>query len=235
MSQVKLAAFAILGVLSVPVAGRATTYDAVSSFALSPASASPFSYGFRIGATGFTLYDAATASCAGIAGLACNYSSSFNSNMLPAVGRNTTGALIQTGSVRVPTDELFLHPVGQNSGLAAGDTVVRFTAPSAGLYLIGGLFQILDVSASGVAVSVEGGTSAFLQALTGPLNTQAAFGFSTVLMQNQTLDFVVNSAGSYNNDSTGLVATITSVPEPVSLVLMGAGLFGVAVLRRRRG
>jgi hypothetical protein len=125
-----------------------------------------------------------------------------------------------------------MHPVGQNSGLAAGDTIVRFTAPTTDFYTVSGDFQILDVSASGVNVSVEGVGSTFSQPLNVPLNTTADFSFGDSLLAGQTLDFVVDSAGSYFNDSTGLRATLT-VPEPVSVATLGVGLLGLGITRRR--
>ena len=236
MSRLKLLAATAVLIPFAAVTGHATVYDAVSGFALLPASAAPFSYGYRIGAGAFTPYDSTTASCAGIGGLACNYAAGFNNNTLPAVGKNTTGSLIVNGSVRIPTDELFLHPVGLNSGLPAGDTIVRFTAPTAGTYQVSGLFQLIDVSPSGVAVSIEGGTLPFAAPLAGPYLTTANFSFSTVLLAGGTLDFVVDPAGSYFNDSTGLSATITSsdIPEPASMALLGLGLTAMAAVRRRR-
>lgn len=167
--------------------------------------------------------------------MSCNYSSAFNTSNLPAVGYNTTGTLKSSGSVRIPTDVLFMHPVGANSGLPSGDTIVRFTAPTAGSYSVGGKFEILDVNASGTFVSIVGGSSNFVQPLSGAVFTPASFGFQTQLNAGQTLDFVVDSAGSHYNDSTGLSATITSVPEPAAwaLMIVGFGLVGSAARSRR--
>jgi hypothetical protein len=177
-----LPASAIAAALAaLPVAANAATYSAVSSFSTAGPIA-PFSYGYRIGTGPFIPYDAQTAACAAIAGLDCFYPSTYNNNNLPAVGQNVTGSLISSGSVHIPTDVLFMHPVGLNSQLAAGDTIVRFTAPAAGFYEISGNFQILDDSASGVNVSVEGVGSSFAQSLNGPLNTTAGFSFGDSLL-----------------------------------------------------
>lgn len=237
MKSVLKTGVALVALAMLPGVAQAASFDAVALFASAPASAVPFTYGYRIGAAGFIAYDASTSACAGIAGLSCNYASSFSNNNLPAVGLNTTGSLISVGSVRIPTDALFMHPVGVNSGLPSGATLLRFTAPSAGFYNVTGDFTLLDTSPSGVFVSVEGGSSSFAQSLVGPLNTTVAFSFGTALSQNQTLDFAVEAAGSYNNDSTGLRATIVessvNVPEPASLAVLGLGLLGIMFMRQR--
>nr|WP_295661584.1 hypothetical protein [Polymorphobacter sp.] len=159
MTSIRLFALAAIS-LALPAAASAASYSVVGSYATLPSSASPFTYGYSVGNV-FVAYDRATSACAGISGLSCNYSSEFNNNTLPAVGFNTTGALLTSGTVRIPTDVLFMHPVGENSGLPAGDTVVRFVAPTAGTYAINGKFEILDVSATGTFVSIVGGSSSF--------------------------------------------------------------------------
>jgi len=126
-------------------------YDAVSSFKLLPASASPFSYGYRVGSGAFSQYDSTTAACAGIGGLACNYSSASDNNNLPAVGKNATGAQFHSGTVNVPTDVLFMHP-GSGPPNAEIDSIVRFIAPAAGTYFVTGLFETLDDTPQGHSV-----------------------------------------------------------------------------------
>jgi hypothetical protein len=235
----KVSVFAVVAALALGAsAASATSYDIAGSFAALPATTAPFSYGYSNGGV-FTAYDVATSNCAGINGLACDYSSTYNNNTLPAVGINTTGANIASGTVVIPTNMLFLHPVGDNSGLAAGDTIVRFTAPTSSLYKLSGLFSVLDVSTSGVNVSIIGPSgNAILAAygLGGAWGTSKSFDSSVSLSAGQTLDFVVNSNGSYYNDSTGLSGTIAAVPEPASWAMMvgGFGVVGAAVRRRQR-
>src|SRR6478736_9710269 len=232
----KVSVFVAAAALSlVTSAASAASYDIAGSFAALPAATAPFSYGYSNNGV-FTAYDVATANCAGITGLACDYASNYNNNTLPAVGINTTGSMISTGTVGIPTNMLFLHPVGENSGLASGDTIVRFTAPVTSVYKLSGLFTVLDVNSSGVNVSIMGPSgNAILAAygLGGAWGTEKSFDNLVNLSAGQTLDFVVNSNGSYYNDSTGLSGTIAAVPEPASWAMMvgGFGVIGAAVRR----
>ena len=64
-------------------------------------------------------------------------------------------------------------------------------------------------------------------------NATQPFNFAALaLPAGTTLDFV-ESAPQFNNDSTGLAATISTVPEPASITLALTGLACV-VFRRRQ-
>jgi hypothetical protein len=64
----------------------------------------------------------------------------------------------------------------------------------------------------------------------------APFNFSSIVLPvGTTVDFIVHKKNSGLNDSTGLRVTFTEIPEPSTFALIGAGLAGLALLRRRRG
>ena len=119
--------------------------------------------------------------------------------------------------------------------------VIRFTAPTAGTFLLSSSFTGLDFAgptSSDVHVLLDGSVifNGFVNGFgagSGP-----SFASRLTLAAGDTVDFAVGygSNGTYFNDSTGLTATLSSVPEPSSLVLAVVGgmtLAGYAGCRRR--
>ena len=144
---------------------------------------------------------------------------------------NISGTQTNIGTVVVPTNQLVID--GENF---IAD--VRWTAPAAGTYNVTGLFQRDDTSAAPVSVRIiENGTTALFGVDNFTTNgSQQPFNFaSLVLPAGTTLDFA-EGAAQYNNDSTGLSATISTVPEPGSLALgtiAAVATFGLARRRKR--
>jgi hypothetical protein len=157
----------------------------------------------------------------------------LDGNALPTVLANDTGSSFLGGGVGPwPTDLLLMHP-----GSLDEDSVIQFTAPSAGTYHITG--EYVGIATAGTTTDVHilenGSTSLVSNEVTG-LGATDTFDVTRVLAAGQTLDFVVGfgTNGNYTSDSTGITANISMTPEPAFYGMLGAGLAGVFVALRRR-
>jgi hypothetical protein len=223
--------------LAIVGTSSATTYDAVANFSATNGPPSNWSYGFGVTGLSFTPYS--TFSPSGVCqvggvttGLACW---NTGNNSVPEVGINTTGTTLTGGTVVVPTGVLLLHPD------TVLDTIVQFTVPVGGAYNISGLFEILDTSPTGIIGLVTlNGTNLFAGPLAGPGASGTSPGGSEtflrsrILQAGDILDFGVNNGGLYLFDSTGLSATISPTPEPVTMFLGGTGLLAFTYAARKR-
>lgn len=223
-----LMAVAIGSALLAAAPAAAVTYDAFMSFT-GTNTGGAFTYGSLndVAATPvFTAYNDSP----GCAGLISNVICSSN-GYLPAAFKSTAGAH-QSGSVIVPSNALLFHP-GPNAGESAA---VLFTAPTAGNYLLSFSSFVADNSPSGVVIEAfsAAGVLTPIATLTAANPTFSFASVPLTFVAGDTVGFAVNYNGSYNNDSTGINVTLTTVPEPAAwtLMIVGFGLVGFAARRR---
>lgn len=106
--------------------------------------------------------------------------------------------------------------------------VVRYTAPVAGVYSVDTYWRPIHVSDSGSGHVVVNGSTVFSQPM-GAVNTPVTYNNPSVsLLPGDTVDFAFGPIGA----STAFDATVTLVPEPAALSLIG--LAGAGLLARRR-
>ena len=151
----------------------------------------------------------------------------------PFIEHNGTADTIKSGTIQLAPGQLAAHPGPQDQY-----AIVRFTAPTAGVYDLASSFTGLDFvgpATTDVHVLLDG-VSIFDGNVSG-FESGPSFSSVLTLQQGDTLDFVVGYGqnGNYNYDTTGIVADLMSVPEPSSVALTGMAAVMIAGygLRRR--
>jgi len=149
---------------------------------------------------------------------------------VPWVLGNPTGTTQNCGTGQDPTNLLDMHP-----GVNGQYSVVRFTAPTAGLYSLSGFFQGIDPAPTTSDVHVLVNGVAIFNGNISTFGVQNNFSASPNLNVGDHVDFEVGfGTGGAPNDSTGLSATLTTgVPEPGTLALLGMGAALIAWSRKR--
>jgi len=241
---VLLAGVAISVGTSVPAAFADTVYPAAAAFQQSwAASASAVAGQFEFGYYSDSLtppfsplipFDEASTITDG-GSLEFWQSSTVQNSLVPAAFYNDTGSTVVFGTVTLEPYQLAFHP-----GFTT-DTVIRFTAPSAGKYSFSAAFEGADTSGNTnttLEVVQNNDTVLGSGAVTGYHNITYAFDQTVYLGAGGYLDFLVNNNGQDDYQSTALIPnlTVTAVPLPAAAG-MGFSILGgcgaLAMLRKR--
>jgi hypothetical protein len=219
--------------ISLSLPGCANTiYDVASDFSLASNPNGVWTYGSETTLGGALTFYTSASTTAGL-DLWGNPSTFAGAGHNPTAGPTGGGG----SSCSVPAgDDLF------GPGVDGSFSVYRFTAPAVGMFDIEASFFGGDFSGpttSDVHVLLNG-VSLFSDNING-FGPSSAKNYSGIRTFNvgDTVDFIVGigTDGTFNFDSTGLTATLSSVsaaPEPATLALMGAPLLVLWRLRRGR-
>ena len=180
-------------------------HDAVSNFSATQNPSGAWAYGSRPASGGtFTAY----ASAPSLFGAGAKTWATSATACCPMVTKNVTSSdytYAGATSVTQPPDLLNLHP-----GPSGERSVVRWTAPAAGSYVVSGRFQGLDSVGTTSDVTVtHNGAPLFTAAVTGH-GAQAPFALTAAVAAGDTIEFSAGrgSNATHSNDSTGLAATL---------------------------
>lgn len=237
----KLALPAIIAVAVPPAHAVPLVFNAAADFSLTSNPNGVWSYGSKnsLGSS-LQLFDMRLIDSVGIPGLETPGLEGWSvsqpdaqGNLDPVVIFNSTNSDIAFSSAVVPSKGLMFHP-----GLEGEFAVIRWTAPTEGSYDLTVAFRgddFVGPTSTDVFVMHDNGLL-----FSGGVN---AFGpgpsFTSVLpvQAGDTIDFLVGVGqnGNYFNDSTGISATLSAVPEPSSLALLGLGLLALWPGSRGRG
>jgi hypothetical protein len=222
-------------------AAQASLYDAVGDFSSTTNPSNQWTYGYGVTGSSFKAYTQESSTLYPGANVWYTTTPGYN---LPIVGHSDSGTTCCTGgiTVTVPPDVLWMHPGSTLNGSSSVDSIVEWTAPASGTYLISGFFEQLDTTGNGdgvrAIVDVNGHT--VYSPTVGPNSPYPGppykFSYTTALNAGQTVLFGVNDGGNGNfyYDSTGLSATISSVPEPATWAMMILGFAGMGFMAYRR-
>ena len=142
----------------------------------------------------------------------------------PGVWKNpTSSAITLFNALTVPAGELAFHP-----GIDGAFNNVVWTANATGTYKINATFtgdDFVGPTTTDVHVYVNG-IDKFDDVVNSFGGAGKTYSGQLLIQAGQTVDFAVGwgTNSNYGNDTTGLTATISSVPLPPSVLLLGFGL-----------
>ena len=235
----RLAIVALLANLDVaaPPVHAGSIYEAAADFSIASNPNGVWSYGYEQSlGSGFQLHTSSSNNGEGLSGVEEWYSPQLSGNFTPYVGYNSNDFDLTDRTRVLLAHQVFMHPGPASSGNLF--SVLRWTAPTAGIYQVAVAFRGDDfVFPTTTDVHVlENGSSLFDGGVYvyGPA---ASFTGIVSVKTGDTIDFVVGvgSDGNYTGDTTGIGATISTVPEPsgVLLLAVGVGIVSAITIVRR--
>jgi hypothetical protein len=201
-------------------AATSATFDATTSFQTASNPNGVWSYGYSL--AGEPAYSFTPFANVGSGPLG-PYWHQASLGVFPLVSKNQTANALEN----VQPGQLYLHAGPTPFGDLA---ILRFTAPTADTYVVGGQFFAGAPGAQSGAVYANG---LLLQAF-GVTTDSSVFSFSPVsLPVGGTIDFVVGNNGNFLFGATPLSVVISPIPEPMSAALFVLGCVAFASLRAR--
>jgi hypothetical protein len=232
----ELLAFGAIVVFAVCVAD-AQVYDAAAQFDPANNPSGPWSYGGREGADSTAFTPLTPYAYPGAPAGMCFWASDWPGGNFGGIAKNMTDTTLVYGyynNVITPPGAMTMAP-----GPGTRGSVLRWTAPAAGVYSISADFLGTDTQGTTSDVHVEfNGTSLYSDYINGYQDGKSYSGVANINAGDILDVFVGNGVnGNEISDTTRVAFTITVVPEPSTIVLLSVGVISLIayVWRRQAG